>query len=93
MTNVEKFEQTFGFVPRSEVCTLPDSVCKRISEKNGKNTSDVCAECPFVDWWNDEYKKGTNMDFSKFPWVIVKNEQLPGQMSLTDVFDIEGMRT
>lgn len=85
MTNTQKFEQIFGFVPNSDVCTLPQEVCKRMMEKKGKNLEYVCKECPFVDWWNEEYKKVGHMDASKFPWVI--DEQLPGQMTIGDFYE------
>ena len=50
MTNIEKFEEVFGFVPSRNVtreCVIPNKICEEI---------DDCAGCPFNEWWNREYK-------------------------------------
>lgn len=46
MTNGEKFKEVFGVRPR-EVCAMPFLICKE---------QDSCESCPFIDFWNKEYK-------------------------------------
>lgn len=51
MTNLEKFEQTYGM----KVDDMPDDIC-------GIITHEICIEhncnnkCPAYDFWNREYK-------------------------------------
>lgn len=53
MTNGEKFEEVFGFVPENKYCIVPDKICKYVcaTEKIIR-----CAECPFHDYFKKEYK-------------------------------------
>ena len=46
MTNGEKFKEVFG-VGHGEVCVMPFLICKE---------QDSCEACPFIDFWNKEYK-------------------------------------
>lgn len=47
MTNTEKFKEVFGYTP--EVCCLiSPSVCRE---------QDDCENCPFDDWWQQEYRE------------------------------------
>ena len=58
MTNREKFEQVFH-APITDTehlkgCLVcPDDVC---------NAHPYCDGCPYDDWWNQEYKGGTDDD-------------------------------
>lgn len=50
MTNREKFKETFGFdfdADSFSNCLAPANVCKEF---------DSCEECPFLDFWDKEYK-------------------------------------
>ena len=53
MTNIEKFQEVFGYKPRKKAltkevaCLVPIDVCKEYGE---------CIACPFLGWWNREYK-------------------------------------
>ena len=54
MTNAEAFKKVFGFAPRvmnqnekTDGCFIPISVC---------NDFNSCKECPFVGFWDKEYK-------------------------------------
>ena len=53
MTNAEKFREVFGFTPRKKTttkeiaCLAPQKVCDEFEE---------CIGCPFLGWWNREYK-------------------------------------
>ena len=54
MTNIEKFEEVYGFKPSfieetdAYICPAPDWVC----EDQAKG----CESCPFHGWWHKEYK-------------------------------------
>ena len=49
MTNLEKFVKVFGFMPDLIGCDIvPTKVC---TEHEG------CRNCPYDDWWNQEYVK------------------------------------
>ena len=48
MTNAEKFNEVFGYPPSPNArCVAPKAIC---------DDFDTCRKCPFVDWWNKEYK-------------------------------------
>ena len=51
MTNREKFKEVFGFYPKDdeEHCLLPEKVCETIKHR--------CQLCPFLYFWNREYKE------------------------------------
>ena len=54
MTNKEKFKEVFGFTPNPDAeCLLPVWVC---DSQNGRCLAPGGDDCPFADWWNDEYK-------------------------------------
>ena len=77
MTNREKFEKVFGFPANEDAgCPLPITVCDVI-EHDGKS----CNNCSFYGWWDKEYKPCFKLDLSN---INGSDEQLPGQMSVTD---------
>lgn len=56
MTNLQKFEQVFGFKPDGSPCVLfeqKSEVCEK---------TDLCEECTYGDWWRWEYRKGDNTE-------------------------------
>lgn len=58
MTNREKFAEVFGFEPKDTIeCFMPKEVC---NVKNG-----ICCECPFMNFWDKEYKSCFKLDLSK----------------------------
>jgi hypothetical protein len=74
MTNAEKFEKVFGFSPNEDLeCPMPTDVCYVNNE--------ICNNCPFDDFWQKEYKPCFKLDLSN---INGSDEQLPGQMSVTD---------
>lgn len=53
MTNKEKFEEVFGYKPNTvtddiENCMFSESVCEQADFD--------CDNCPFLGWWDKEYK-------------------------------------
>ena len=47
MTNIEKFKEVFGFMPRINACLGPSKVCRE---------HELCDDCPFNGWFEKEFK-------------------------------------
>lgn len=50
MTNIEKFEEVFGFTPSPELCLIPKHIVPCY-------LMDLCEECTYGDWWHWEYRE------------------------------------
>lgn len=54
MTNMEKFEEIYGFPPNINPCIIPKTICP--AEKSAF-PAQVCANCKYQYWWDNQYTK------------------------------------
>lgn len=69
MTNVEKFENTFGFKPDTELSIL--NCPKNHAESQCPYYEELDGGCHCEIWWNEEYKPNTTqIDDNKWKGII-----------------------
>lgn len=53
MTNAEKFKEVFGFKPKTNVCIISETMCRKARERQKLYS---CGYCDLKDWWGKQYR-------------------------------------
>ena len=94
MTNIEKFEEVFGFKPPLDGCVMPNTICTPYSHSD----IDICEGCIYGDWWDWIYRpdgleliKGSEMNvmLDKGAYLPERAHDLDAGYDLRTPYDVD----